>query len=237
MAKRALHVNGVDYEIGYELLHPEHAQTIVFLHGWGANKEIMKKAFGGVFGAYQHLYLDLPGFGTSSLHVPLTSKEYAQVVEAFLEALHVTPAVIVGHSFGGKVATLLNPPTLVLLSSAGIVPPKSLWVRSKIAMFKALKTLGLGRFYRLFATKDVQGMAPVMYETLKKVVNEDMREVFRAYAGRAVICWGEDDKATPLQSGEEIARLIPNARFYPLQGDHFFFILHGARIERALEEA
>ncbi|MBN2964123.1 alpha/beta hydrolase [Sulfurospirillum sp. T05] len=237
MAKRALHVNGVDYEIGYEILHPEQAQTIVFLHGWGANKEIMKKAFGGVFKEYQHLYIDLPGFGASSLHVPLVSLEYAAVVRAFLEALHVTPEIMVGHSFGGKVATLLNPSTLVLLSSAGIVPPKPLGVRVKIALFKFLKRLGFGRFYRLFATKDVQGMAPVMYETLKKVVNEDMREVFAAYKGRALVCWGEEDKTTPLQSGEEIARLIPNATFYPLQGDHFFFILHGARIERALKEA
>jgi pimeloyl-ACP methyl ester carboxylesterase len=230
MAKREIEVHGKGYTVAYEKLHPEHSQTVLFLHGWGANKEIMKKAFAKTFEGFGHLYVDLPGFGGSSLKAPMNSKGYSEVLGAWLEALHIKPVCIVGHSFGGKLATLLNPPMLVLLSSAGIVPPKPLLVRAKISLFKGLKALGLGRFYSIFATKDIQGMPPVMYETLKRVVDEDMRDAFKAYDGKAWIFWGEDDKATPLRSGEAIAELISDAAFHPLKGDHFFFLLHAQYI-------
>ncbi len=238
MAVRTLHVNHQTYSIAYEMLHPEQEKTLLILHGWGANKEIMKKAFGRYFQDFCHVYVDLPGFGASSTPaVALDSHGYVEILKAFLEALHVSPALAMGHSFGGKLALLLNPPALVLLSSAGIVPKKPLGVRLKIALFKCLKPLGFGKWYHLFATKDVQGLPGVMYETLKKVVNEDMREHFRAYEGKAAIFWGEEDKATPLQSGQEIARLVKNSTFDGLKGDHFFFLLHGAHIERATREA
>ncbi|MCW1535434.1 alpha/beta hydrolase, partial [Campylobacter jejuni] len=76
--------------------------------------------------------------------------------------------------FGGKVSTLLakEKDTLILLSSAGILA-KNYLVRFKIRIFKILKLFGLGKFYRYFASKDGVNLSPMMYETFKKVVDED----------------------------------------------------------------
>ena len=237
MAKKEIVFQNTTYALSYELLNQSQPQTILFLHGWGSNKEIMKQAFGKTFPLYQHLYLDLPGFGHSSIDVAIDTRTYTEIVQSFLEALHVKPVMVFGHSFGGKVATLLNPEVLILLSSAGIVAPKSWKVRMKIALFKLLKPFFPKSFYRFFATKDVDGMSHVMYEILKRVVNEDLSEQFLTCKSKTFLFWGKEDRATPLSSGEKMHALIKGSHFYPLVGDHFFFIKQSKNIEKTLLES
>ncbi|KFL35267.1 MULTISPECIES: alpha/beta hydrolase [unclassified Sulfurospirillum] len=234
MAKKEIVFQNSTYALSYELLNHHQPQTILFLHGWGSNKEIMKQAFGTCFPAYQHLYLDLPGFGASSINDVIETGTYADIVHVFLKALHVKPLIIVGHSFGGKVATLLQPDVLVLLSSAGIVAPKSLKIRAKIALFKMLKPFAPKSFYRFFATKDVEGMSNVMYEILKRVVNEDFSEQFLTCKAKSFLFWGKADTATPLSSGEKMHALIKGSHFYAMEGDHFFFIKQAKEIEKTV---
>ncbi|WP_122862968.1 alpha/beta fold hydrolase [Campylobacter showae] len=231
MAVKEVKYGGKIYRISYETVNPAHKDVALFLHGWGANKEIMKKAFGTYFKDFRHVYVDMPGFGASSMHGALATKDYAKIMKSFLDELGANPKIIFGHSFGGKVATLLNPEYLALLSSAGIVAKKPLWVRFKIALFKFLKMFGLGFLYKFFATKDVKGMSKTMYETLKNVVDEDFSSKFADFGGKAFIFWGEEDKATPLKSGERVSRLIKNSEFHALKGDHFFFLLHARYID------
>ena len=231
MAVKEVKYGGKIYRISYETVNPANKDVALFLHGWGANKEIMKKAFGAYFKDLRHVYVDMPGFGASSMHGALATKDYAKIMKSFLDELGANPKIIFGHSFGGKVATLLNPEYLALLSSAGIVAKKPLWVRFKIALFKFLKLFGLGFLYKFFATKDVKGMSKTMYETLKNVVDEDFSSKFADFGGKAFIFWGEEDKATPLKSGERVSRLIKNSEFHALKGDHFFFLLHARYID------
>jgi len=231
MAVKEVKYGGKIYRISYETINPANKDVALFLHGWGANKEIMKKAFGMYFKDFRHVYVDMPGFGASSMHGALATKDYAKIMKSFLDELGASPKIIFGHSFGGKVATLLNPEYLALLSSAGIVAKKPLWVRFKIALFKFLKLFGLGFLYKFFATKDVKGMSKTMYETLKNVVDEDFSSKFADFDGKAFIFWGEEDKATPLKSGERVSRLIKNSEFHALKGDHFFFLLHARYID------
>ena len=231
MAVKDVKYGGKIYRISYETVNPANKDVALFLHGWGANKEIMKKAFGAYFKDFRHVYVDMPGFGASSMHGALATKDYEKIMKLFLDELGASPKIIFGHSFGGKVATLLNPEYLALLSSAGIVAKKPLWVRFKIALFKFLKLFGLGFLYKFFATKDVKGMSKTMYETLKNVVDEDFSSKFADFGGKAFIFWGEEDKATPLKSGERVSRLIKNSEFHALKGDHFFFLLHARYID------
>lgn len=222
------------YKISYEILNPNANKDVVFLHGWGADKEIMKKAFCAKFSKFRHIYIDLPGFGKSSMNAAINTKEYAKIISKFLTEINSTKDIIIGHSFGGKVAVLLDPKILVLLSSAGIILKKRLSIRLKIAFFKVFKMLGFGFLYKFFASKDVAGMSKEMYETFKKVVNEDFSAYFKDYKGMAFIFWGKDDKTTPLKCGERLNSLIKNSEFFPLVGDHFFFLLHGEFINNVV---
>ncbi|WP_456429269.1 alpha/beta fold hydrolase [Nitratifractor sp.] len=224
MAIRNCRYRGEEYPIAYEVRNPSSELTILFLHGWGSNKELMRQAFGKLLPDFRHLYLDLPGFGKSPNERFLSTEDYARIVREFLRELKIAPRIVAGHSFGGKVATLLDPDCLVLLSSAGILVPKPFSVRMKIALFKALKPLGFGKLRTLFASADVQGMNPGMYETFKATVNEEFEENFGKVHGKALLFWGEKDTATPLWTGERIAGLIPDAELYRMEGDHYFFL-------------
>lgn len=224
------------FKLSYELINPTEKKSILILHGWGSNKEIMKQAFSKTLKTHKHIYLDMPGFGASSNEMILTTEDYAKIVLLFLESLKIVPNIAMGHSFGGKVATLLKTDNLVLLSSAGVVTQKPWSVKVKIATFKLLKPLGFKRIRELFVAPDAQGMSHEMYETFKNVVDEDFEANFASSKSKALCFWGIDDTATPLYTGEKIAGLIENSKFYPLEGDHFFFLKHAHFIANEIEK-
>jgi len=226
MASKEIHYKEQAFQLSYELVNPTKEKVLLVLHGWGSNKEIMKQAFGKELPEYKHIYLDMPGFGKSTNEMILNTEDYAHIVKLFLDALGVTATIAMGHSFGGKVSTLLNTKCLVLLSSAGVVTVKPWSVKIKIATFKLLKPLGMQKIRELFVAPDAQGMSHEMYETFKNVVDEDFEASFAKSKSRALCFWGREDTATPLYTGEKIAGLIENSEFYPLDGDHFFFLKH-----------
>ncbi len=229
--REVLHDNS-NYKISYEIINPQAKQDMIFLHGWGSNKEIMKSSFKGVFQDFRHIYIDMPGFGNSSINKPICTQDYANIIDIFLKDLHVEKNFIFGHSFGGKVATLLNPKILVLLSSAGIVVEKKLSVKMKIKVFKLFKNILPKGMFRFFASKDVSGMSQVMYEVFKKVVDEDFTDKFASRKNKTFIFWGKNDSATPLESGKNIHTLIKNSSFNFYDGDHFFFTKYAKDIEK-----
>jgi pimeloyl-ACP methyl ester carboxylesterase len=234
MAVKKIIINELTFDINYEIINPKSKKDLIILHGWGSNKEIMKGAFSKLLPQYRHIYIDLPGFGKSSNDYILDSYMYAEIIEKFLKEISGKKDVVLGHSFGGKVATLLTPDLLVLLSNSGIPIPKPLFIRFKISLFKLLKNFGGESLAKVFASKDVENMSQEMYETFKIVVNEDFSDIFANYKKRALIFWGIKDSATPLWSGEKVAKLIKNSSFHPVDGDHFFFVKHNRYIEKVI---
>lgn len=236
MASKVCSYESKTFSIKYELINPAMLESILILHGWGSNKEIMKQAFGKTLPNYKHIYVDMPGFGKSDNDMILTTSDYAHIIDIFLNKIDEKPQIAMGHSFGGKVATLLETPCLVLLSSAGILTTKPWKVRLAIATVKLLKPLGMKKIRSLFVAPDAQGMSHEMYETFKNVVDEDFESEFAKSKSHSLLFWGIDDTATPLYTGEKIAQLINNSQLYPLEGDHFFFLKHARFIEKTIQE-
>jgi len=226
MASREIYYREERFTISYEIVNPSKQEAIVILHGWGSNKDIMKKAFGSTLPRFKHIYIDMPGFGKSSNDMILETKEYAIIIDKFLNQIDTKAYIIMGHSFGGKVATLMDSPNLVLLSSSGILVPKPIKVKFKIAMSKTLKVLGLQIFTNIFRSSDVEGMNNNMYQTFKNVVDEDFEDNFKNSNSQAILFWGKEDTATPLWTANKIEKMISGSKLYALNGDHFFFLKH-----------
>ncbi|WP_300366498.1 alpha/beta hydrolase [Hydrogenimonas sp.] len=224
MAVKPIRYNNETFRIAYDIVNPEGRHDLIILHGWGSSKELMRQAFGHAFKTWRHIYIDLPGFGKSSNESVLKTEDYGAIVDLFLQNIGAKKNAAVGHSFGGKVATLLNPERLVLLSSSGIVMPKSFKIRAKIALFKLLKPIGGAKLRSVFVSRDAADMPQHMYETFKQVVDEDFRDHFAAYTRPALLCWGRNDTATPPEAGETIASLMPKSRLVLFDGDHYFFL-------------
>ncbi len=237
MAVKNIDYFGKSFNINYEIVNNDQKEVIVFLHGWGSNKEIMKQGFGNKLQNFKHIYIDMPGFGKSENNYVLTTIDYANIMKIFLEKLGINPneAIIAGHSFGGKVATALCPKLLVLMSSAGILEEKSAKTLLTIRMAKVFNRFGLGAVTKMFRSNDVNGMPHNMYETFKKVVDEDFSEYFKGYYKDALIFWGEKDTATTLSSGKTIHNFIKNSKFYSYDGDHYFFLKYANEVCDTIE--
>lgn len=237
MAVKSIQYNQHTLDISYEIINPQAKVDLIILHGWGSNKNLMKKSFGTYLESFRHIYIDLPGFGNSTCNLTLTTQDYARIVELLMIYLNASKDIILGHSFGGKVALLLNPQMLVLVASAGIYIPKPLKVRVKIALVKVLKLFGFTKLRSLFAAADAQGLSEPMYQTFKNVVNEDFSSEFREYGGKALLYWGKADTATPLSSAKKIKELIKDSELEVYEGDHYFFMQNAEDVSNKIESA
>jgi pimeloyl-ACP methyl ester carboxylesterase len=236
MAVKSIQYNQHTVDISYEIVNPDAKVDVIILHGWGSNKALMKKSFADTMDTFRHIYIDMPGFGGSTCNLVLKTSDYARIIELLMIHLNAQKDIVVGHSFGGKVATLLNPSVLVLLSSAGIIWPKSFKVKTKIYLFKMLKSLGLSKLRSHFVADDAKGLSEHMYETFKNVVNEDFTYEFESFTNKALICWGKDDHATPIKSAHKIDSLIKDSELVVYDGEHYFFMDHAQEISKKIED-
>ncbi len=236
MAIKSIQYNQHTLDISYEIINQNAKVDMIILHGWGSNKGLMKKSFSKYMDTFRHIYIDLPGFGASTCNLTLKTKDYARIIELLMIHLNAQKDIIIGHSFGGKIATLLAPSLLVLLSSAGIYWSKSLKIKFKIVVFKIIKIFGLVKFKKYFVAEDAKNLNEPMYETFKNVVDEDFSSEFENYTGKALICWGDEDNATPLKSAHKIDELIKDSTLEIYHGDHYFFMQYAEDISKKIEE-
>ncbi len=224
MALRKIKFKEEVFNISYDIEKPEKKDFILFLHGWGDRKETLKNIFEHTFRDFGKVFIDLPGFGNSSCPFVIDSYGYAKIVAIFLKEIKIQPKIIVAHSFGGKIAVLLQPENLVLMSSAGVVEEKSFNVKLKIALAKFLKRAGIKGIGKYLRARDAKNISKLMYEVFKKVVNENFEIHFKKCGSKTLIFWGEEDRATSLESGRKISKWIKDSKFFILKGNHFFFL-------------
>src|SRR3989344_2220679 len=115
-----------DLLINYIEANPEASQALVFLHGWQSQANIWQPVLQKFSKPVRLIALDLPGFGKSAM--PRFSwgvAEYSELVKKFLSRIETQDIILIGHSFGGRVAIKLasgNPELvkhLVLVDAAG----------------------------------------------------------------------------------------------------------------------
>jgi len=235
MAIKSIQYNQHTINVSYEIVNPDAKIDLIVLHGWGSNKNLMKSTFAPYMDSFRHIYIDLPGFGKSTCSLTLKTSDYTRIVELLMIHMNASKDIILGHSFGGKVALLLDPKVLVLVASAGIYIEKSFKIKAKIALFKALKIFGFAKLRSLFADEDAKTLSEPMYKTFKNVVNEDFSYEFSDYSGKALLCWGKEDTATPLSSAEKIHALIKDSTLKVYEGDHYFFMKHAEDVYKEIE--
>jgi pimeloyl-ACP methyl ester carboxylesterase len=191
---------------------------MVGLHGWGRDH----RDFSSVLSGYPHLLIDLPGFGVSP---PPTATwgaaDYASCVAAVLdEHAAAEPAVVVGHSFGGRVAVCLaaSRPDLVRAMVLCGVPllrsPREGKVSLGYRLGRKARQMGLlsdRRFEamrRARSSDDYNAAIGVMRSVLVRVVNESYDAQLAAIGCPVALLWGSLDRAVPPSMIEKACRLL-----------------------------
>ena len=191
---------------------------IVYLHGWGRSRH----DFAAVASQRPGMSPDLPGFG-SSVQPPeaMGSSGYATVVlEAITEWTGSNRLVLVGHSFGGRVALqiaataphsvsgLIIAGTPLFRNHTSRKPP--LWYRT----IRKLNKLGLASDGRLDSARKKYGSADylaatgVMREIFVKVVNESYEAELAQIRCPTAFVWGRTDSAAPVEDARRAHRIV-----------------------------
>lgn len=216
-------------------------KPLVLLHGWGVNLTTFAPIHAHLEQHFRAYSLDFPGFGQSDPPpVPWGTEEYANIVREFLHALNIDAPILIGHSFGGRIAIRLAAsqriPKMILFDSAGIRPKRSLKYYGKVYAYKTAKALLtlpglkpygepiLERFRKQAGSQDYQHTSGVMRSTFIKVVNEDLRDLLPKISASTLLIWGENDTATPVSDGRLMEQLIPDAGLVALKNaGHYVF--------------
>lgn len=220
---------------------------VLLLHGWGDTLATFD-ALIGELDEGRFIRLDLPGFGGSALpSSPWDVARYAMFVRHFLDKLGVAePDILVGHSFGGRVAIkgvasgLIKPQKLVLIASAGAAARGSARRGAFAALAKVGKFLTAippisllkerlrERLYAAVGSADYLQAGPLR-ETFLRVVRENLEADAAKIQIPTLLVWGENDTETPLAEARALARAIVGSRLAVIPGAGHFVHLERPR--------
>ena len=195
------------------------------LPGWLHGADDFDALLRGLAGEAGSIALDLPGFGGATPEPPRATGAagYAAAVAPVLERELHLPAVVVGHSFGGRVAVHLaadHPEAVAALVLTGVPllrrtdrPPARPPLAFRLA--RAAHRRGLFPDERMEALRRRSGSsdyrnAPsrVMRDILVKVTNETYEDQLRALRCPVELVWGADDDQVPAEVAERAAALV-----------------------------
>lgn len=201
---------------------------MVALHGWARTRHDWEPVLAGM----NALALDLPGFGATS--APPQAWNTADYADALLPLVAGSPRIVVGHSFGGRIAVHLaarapeRVAALVLTGVPLLRGPRTGRAKPAYRLARFLHAHGLltepamERYRQRYGSADYRAAQGVMREILVKAVNEDYTEQLKAIAAAAiptVLVWGQADTAAPVAMASTAAQLLgPAARLTVVPG-------------------
>ena len=243
-----------DWDINYEVLGK--GIPVVLLHGWLTDLETMRPIAENLKAKFKVYLIDVVGFGKSSLpEHPLNTDDFGNFLKELLENLKIENPILIGHSNGGRIILnavgrgLVTPRKIVLMDSAGLKPKRSMKYYAKVYFFKAGKAILNAlpnikpvkklkeKLSNSVGSSDYRNSAPVLKETMKIILNEDMRPMLPNIKAPTLLIWGALDTATPISDAHEMEKEIPNAGLvtYPA-GSHFAYLENINNVNIVLNE-
>ena len=202
---------------------------VVLMHGWGCNRSTVASIRDLCLPNHKVINVDFPGFGDSTEPTDKVwgVEEYTQLIERLVEVEGVENPILVGHSFGGRVAIVYasrnKVDKVVLVDAAGVKPKRSLKYYLKVYSFKAMKCIyrlllgakraekKIGKMRNKRGSSDYANSSQMMKAILSKVVNEDLCHLMPKIEAPTLLIWGKNDTATPLSEARKMESLIPDA--------------------------
>jgi pimeloyl-ACP methyl ester carboxylesterase len=191
---------------------------VVGLHGWGRDRRDLAPALD----QGTRVLVDLPGFGASSPPPEVWGgHEYAALLaEALGELALPRPLVVVGHSFGGRVAVCLGSSYGELVD--GIVlcgvpllrlaPPTRPSLGYRIARtahrWHLLSDAAMERRKQRSGSADYRNAQGIMRDVLVRAVNETYEAELAALQCPVSFLWGEGDTAAPPEVARRASELV-----------------------------
>lgn len=205
-------------------------EDMLFLHGYLSSKE----AFLGQINYFSRFYrvtaLDFLGFGEAEpLTQPFSVDDYAAWLDNAMTKLRLRNPYVIAHSFGCRVAIKLASQKqtafkkMLLTGPAGVIMNRGLGYHIKVKAYRAVKKIAPKYAERNFGSAEYRNLSPVMKESYKKIVNEDLRVCAGQVRVETLLVVGKGDTVTPKKEAEAYLKAFPSAKLREMEGGHFAF--------------
>lgn len=213
-------------------------ETVLFLHGWGANLNSFSFFSKQLNGEYSTLQVDFSGFGESEkLKYAFTVFDYAFEIFKLLKTLNINSIIIIAHSFGVRVAILLetmfnlNVKKMIFIGGAGVKPKFNIIKTFKIYNYKFAKFLNKTKLFKInlnkFGSLDYKQLNSIQKQTFLNIVNFDETNLLKQISSKTLLIWGEEDKETPVYMAKIMNKKIKNSKLIIVKNaGHFCFSTH-----------
>lgn len=201
--------------------------NIVFIHGWGGNSLSLLPIAKQFQNQYTYHLLSLKGFDGKEMEKEYDISNYLDDIKLFLNTLSNKKVLIVGHSFGGKLAILLKkefPSYKVLAIAPSIVKnPFSLRTFLKIHLYKIFKKLNLKIPSYLQGSKDYRSLTGNLKKTFLNVHHYYLSNSEIHKLKDLLIIGFINDKEVNIKSLDRAFKNNKDHYYYRLEGNHFGF--------------
>jgi len=198
---------------------------VLALHGWARSH----RDFDGVLSPLHlpplnAIALDLPGFGVSPPPpAAWGAEDYARLVAEVLPEMEL-PVVVLGHSFGGRVALHLasqRPEAVRALVLTGVPFLHPIGRKATPALaFRMLRRLGgwgiispdrMETARQRYGSSDYKASQGIMRQVHVRAVNESDEQQFSAVHCPVHLVWGGDDTAAPPEVAERASSMLAHS--------------------------
>lgn len=202
----------------------------MFLHGYLSSKEAFTAQIAYFSKFYRVTALDFLGFGQSPpLTSPFSVQDYALWTEERLFELGVERPHVIAHSFGCRVALKMAEgrgqvfDKMVLTGPAGVILNRGFRYQMRVKTYRAVRKIAPKFAEKRFGSKEYRTLSPIMRESYKKIVNEDLRETASRVENPVLIIAGKKDVTTPLKESLAYLQVLKRGKLTEIDGTHFAF--------------
>ena len=225
-----LNIRNID--INY-VQYGEGKKDVVLLHGWGQNIQMMNPIGEKLQKSNKITIVDLPGFGESDEpKEELDIYDYADILKELLDKLKIKKPILIGHSFGGRIAIIYGSKydveRIVLLGAPCVRSDKE--PSMKVKVLKTLKKVpGLSKLENFaknhIGSPDYKNASVMMKKILVNTVNEDLSECAKKITVPTLLIWGTEDVDAPLEDAKKLEELLVDGGLVTYEGGtHYTYL-------------
>lgn len=188
---------------------------IILVHGLAGSSRRWARNITQLSRSFRVYAADLIGFGNIQGRRPFNLSEAASHLAIWMDSLRIAHARIIGHSIGGFIVGILaadfpeHVERLTLVGAAAF-PLNRRHPWQPLVPVRGLPDLNVDSLSLLIADTCRAGQFTI-WKAARDLVNADITTKLSSIQAPALVIWGEHDAIIPLQSGKQIAGILPNA--------------------------
>jgi len=238
-------VDALNVHTSYITAGQPNGRPVILLHGMSTSADSFREIMHELADSFWLIAPDIPGFGHSENMDPYRVSSLVEWLASFVAALHLPPVALIGHSFGGLLATSFtisypeDVTRLLLLAPAVVSPQNYPEMLKKVGISLGLLDLGSALSQSALLVKrqikvpffDASKQDESVWErrlkeyelarasasVLKTTAFHDVRASLAEIHQPLSLVWGKNDPVLPHTDGDKIVKLLPHAQLHKFE--------------------